>query len=306
MKLGVLDIGSNSLKVSVFDQVDPLKPIFSSIQEVRISTGISKKTPEIEASALERALPALKILSDEAKAHGAEKILVVATSAIRDASNREATCKAIEADIGQPVRVLSGEEEAAAIATGVLQSIESRPNKNFTIIDLGGGSLECIRCKEGTITTLESLPIGSVRLAESVLNDLQTPIPPESLKKAAEVVQSVFDKSLSSLSQEDLPLIGTSGACTITRLIFANQDGLPFEASPRELPLERLRSLRDDLAKIPANMRSDAAPGLPAPRADVFPISLTILIAIAAMAKSDKILHSSCNLRQGIACQHFG
>lgn len=303
MKVAVLDIGSNSLKVSVFDAKTPHQALMSDVREVRISTGITQAHPQIQDKALDICIPALQELLHEANTYTPDHTIVVGTSALRDAMNREAVCQRIEVAIGHPVRVLTGQEEALAIASGVLHHPENKDLNQFTILDLGGGSLECIRCEKGKIQFAQSLQIGSVRLAEDHLRDFKGPTPPEVFSAVEQSVLKTFRASPFTPSSQDLPLLATSGAATITRLIFAHRDGIEFKDSPRLLPTSRIRALRDELASLPTGERSQAALGLPPARADVFPISLTILLSIMDHAGANELIHASSNLRQGIACQ---
>jgi len=303
MRLAILDIGSNSLKISVFEETSPHKALMSDVREVRISTGITQQNPQIQDAALEHCIPALKELLKEANTCNPDKIIVAGTSALRDATNKEAVCARIEAEIGHPVHVLTGQEEALAIASGVLHHPENSNLNQFTILDLGGGSLECIRCAKGSIEHAQSLQIGSVRLAENHLTDFKGPTNPEIFPAVERSVLETFGKSPFTPTSGDLPLLATSGAATITRLIFAHRDGIAFKNSSRALPASRIRALRDELAKLPAAERSEVARGLPPARADVFPISLTILLSVMDHAGADELIHASSNLRQGLACQ---
>jgi exopolyphosphatase/guanosine-5'-triphosphate,3'-diphosphate pyrophosphatase len=305
MNIAVLDIGSNSLKISVFGTRAVHEPLMSDVREVRISTGITRHNPQIQDAALERCIPALRELLREANASHPDITLVVGTSALRDATNKDVVCARIEAEIGHPVRVLTGQEEALAIANGVLHHPENKHINAFTILDLGGGSLECIRCEGGFVKQAESLQIGSVRLAEVHLKDFRGPTPPEVLAAIKHSVLETFAQSPFTPTLDDLPLLATSGAATITRLIFANRDKTPFLNSPRELPTSRIRALRDELAQLSAAERSEAALGLPPARADVFPVSLTILLSVLDHTQATELIHASSNLRQGIACQYL-
>ena len=303
MKLAVLDIGSNSLKISVFDEASPHQALMSDVREVRISTGITQQNPQIQDAALEHCIPSLKELLKEANTCNPDKTIVAGTSALRDATNKEAVCARIEAEIGHPVRVLTGQEEALAIASGVLHHPENKHFNQFTILDLGGGSLECIRCLEGSIQHAQSLQIGSVRLAENHLTDFKGPTPAKIFPSVERSVLETFGESPFTPTSGDLPLLATSGAATITRLIFAHRDGISLKESSRALPASRIRALRDELAKLPAAERSEVARGLPPARADVFPISLTILLSVMDHAGVNELIHASSNLRQGLACQ---
>jgi exopolyphosphatase / guanosine-5'-triphosphate,3'-diphosphate pyrophosphatase len=103
-----------------------------------------------------------------ARTLSAERIEIVATSAVRDASNASDFTSQILADTGVPVRVLSGEEEALLCFRSALAHFELGAGRSL-VMDIGGGSLELVLAKDGLIERLASLPFGAVRMTERFL-----------------------------------------------------------------------------------------------------------------------------------------
>ena len=94
-----------------------------------------------------------------------EKIEIVATSAVRDASNQDQFLEEVAHEAASPLRVLSEKEEATLIGRGIACDPYLPNPKCFCALDIGGGSLECIKYQDRDVTEGISLPIGAVRLA---------------------------------------------------------------------------------------------------------------------------------------------
>jgi exopolyphosphatase/guanosine-5'-triphosphate,3'-diphosphate pyrophosphatase len=99
---------------------------------------------------------------------GVDRLELLATAAVRDASDGAEFAESVHRMFGRPVRILSGEEEARLSALGVLWGA---PRAKGIIGDLGGGSLELIALDKGEIAQLATLPLGPLRLLAAVGND---------------------------------------------------------------------------------------------------------------------------------------
>lgn len=166
--LGVLDIGSNTVRLVLFrKQSTDLQPEWANWREVfnmrepcALGEGLAK-TGEMKPANLAHAVRAIR---DFRRALAVEApnayIDVLATAAVRDASNAERLINAIDRAFGSPPRVLSGEEEARYATLGVLYG---NGEAEGAFADLGGGSLEVSLGEDGPAT---SMPIGVVRLKE--------------------------------------------------------------------------------------------------------------------------------------------
>jgi exopolyphosphatase/guanosine-5'-triphosphate,3'-diphosphate pyrophosphatase len=181
-RVAVIDVGSNSIKALVAEtdgQPFGLKPVYEECLEVRISHGISGDPPLLRPDRIEAGVEAVEKLWRDCQANGPlQDILVVATSAVRTAANGHLFMEAVAAVTGTDPITLTGPEEADGIACGVRTDhlIEERLD-DFTVFDLGGGSLELIRFEHHGVTDRTSLPLGSVRLTEAFFSDPSQPIP---------------------------------------------------------------------------------------------------------------------------------
>lgn len=158
---GIIDIGSNSIRLVVFDGPERMPAIlFNEKVMAGLGRGLSRDG-QIHADAIERAIGALRRFRLLAEQMEVGDLRTVATAAVRDAVNGQEVLDRIAAT-GLAPEVLSGEEEARISAQGVLSAI---PQANGIVGDLGGGSLELVRVRDGKVWQRASFPLGVLRIA---------------------------------------------------------------------------------------------------------------------------------------------
>ncbi len=172
MKIAAIDLGTNSIRLlkGVIDS-GVLKVGDKKIASTRLGRGIGSKANTgsvkkvLPKEAMVRTVEVLKTWADELSAWGADEVSVIATSAVRDADNRDEFVDMVSTKAGFDVEVISGKEEAQLGFGGVMMGVET--SDLCMIIDVGGGSTELIvgDSKSG-IYYVESLDIGAVRMSE--------------------------------------------------------------------------------------------------------------------------------------------
>jgi exopolyphosphatase / guanosine-5'-triphosphate,3'-diphosphate pyrophosphatase len=303
--VAVIDIGSNSIKVLVAtrDVTGEITPLKVQSIDARISAGISKHAPSLSAEGMARGLEAIRELLSTAAEFNPSKIALVATSAVRDASNEREFCEHVRTATGHSIRILTGDEEANLIGRGLTTDPTLRELRDFYVFDLGGGSLECLAFRNREIEQAASLRLGCVRLTEKFVPDPSVP-----LSHAA--TQNVIAHTREVLALSDfkfaLPAsaiaVGSGGTLTTVRAIFGAREAKPYEATEPIVPVADLRKLLDTLGEMPLARRKQIS-GLPRARADVFPVALATLIAIADAGNFGAYHHSIYNLRYGLAAE---
>jgi exopolyphosphatase/guanosine-5'-triphosphate,3'-diphosphate pyrophosphatase len=250
--LAAIDVGSNSLHM-VVAQADPdgsLTTLWRMKEMVglgRISFPSKRLTPE----AMERAMATLRRFVQAARARGSEKVLAVATSAVREAENGGDFLQRARRDLGIAVKVVSAREEARLIYLGVRHAVDLG-NKPHFILDVGGGSVEFIVADNTKPLFLESRKLGAARMtAQYVTSD---PISPVDLKNLA----AHYDKELGPICEGILPLkpvaaIGTSGTLENLAAMCAAMDKKDVVAAIERDALSRL------LAKLIESRAKDRA-----------------------------------------------
>ncbi|WP_299328000.1 Ppx/GppA family phosphatase [Parasphingopyxis sp.] len=161
-RTAVIDIGSNSIRLVVFDGQGRL-PAFLFNEKVMVGLGARRdENGALQPDAIGDAMDILRRFRSLATAMNVTDMRAVATAAVREASNGGELIAQL-GDIGIQVRLLSGEDEAKLAAMGVLSAI---PGAEGLVGDLGGGSLELARVADGAVKECASFPLGVLRIAE--------------------------------------------------------------------------------------------------------------------------------------------
>jgi exopolyphosphatase/guanosine-5'-triphosphate,3'-diphosphate pyrophosphatase len=252
MRVGVVDLGTNSTRLLVADVDD------GHVEEIERRTEITRLGEGVDERRKLLPLPIARVrnvLADfrrELEKQGAERVLAIGTSALRDADNGEAFLGEIEWSYGFTTRLLSGDEEAALTCKGVANG---QPLDDGTVVlDIGGGSTELI-----TAASCVSLDIGSVRLTERFLHG-DPPTRAELDACAAAVREALPDLAPSNC-------IGVAG--TVTTLAALELGGYdPERSHGRHLSREEVETQLERLASLPLAERR-GLPGLEPARAPV-------------------------------------
>ena len=252
MRAGVVDLGTNSTRLLVADVED------GRVEEVERRTEITRLGEGVDERRKLLPLPIARVrnvLTDyrrELKRLGAERVLTIATSAVRDAENGEAFLGEIEWSYGFTTRLLTGEEEAALTLRGVATG--RRLDDGTLVLDVGGGSTELITSAERT-----SLDVGSVRLTERHLHS--DPPTRDELEAAAHDVRELLP------DLEPTTAVGVAG--TITTLAALELGGYdPERLHGYRLTREAVERQLERLASLPLSERREL-PGLEPERAPV-------------------------------------
>ncbi len=169
-RIGVVDIGSNSVRLVVFDGLKRVPvPLFNE----KVLPGLGKGLAEsgkLNEAGVAVALDSLERFAGLAQAMGVARLDLLATAAVREASNGPEFVAEVERRCRRPVSILSGLDEARLSALGVLAGT---PSARGVVGDLGGGSLELVRLDEGGAGESVTLPLGPLRLADESRGDPQ-------------------------------------------------------------------------------------------------------------------------------------
>src|ERR1043165_8044438 len=160
-RVAVIDLGSNSLRLVVFERLGPsLLPLLNEKVMCALGRGIAA-SGRLNPEGVELAFANLQRFLELARALTVDHIAIIATAAVREASDGRAFVAEAERQCGVAVRVVSGAEEGAPSAAGVLAGI---PEADGVVGDLGGGSVELVRVDAGQMGHAVSLPLGPLRL----------------------------------------------------------------------------------------------------------------------------------------------
>jgi len=203
MNVAAVDVGSNSVRLLVLAQ-DGTR-ILRRITTTRLAEGVDR-TGQLADGAIGRTIDAIGAFRDVWEAHGVvtdpHHVRIAATSAVRDASDRDRFLAAVEQRVGLQVDVISGTEEAVlgfAGATGAVPTLDP-----CLVIDVGGGSTELVIGREGGVLASVSTQLGCVRLTERDLH--HDPARPAELIAATRTADTVLTEGIAVLAQSLSPL----------------------------------------------------------------------------------------------------
>ena len=168
MRLAAIDLGSNTVHLLVADTGPggaDWRVVESDQRVTRLGEGLTA-AGRLGAGPAERTAALVMEYVARARAAGAERVGIVATSAVREAANRAEFVAMLERATGERVRVISGEEEAALTLAGVLHGLGGPLDGSTLLFDIGGGSTEYLVARAGAAVAAVSLRLGVVDLAE--------------------------------------------------------------------------------------------------------------------------------------------
>jgi len=275
-KVAAIDIGTNSMRLLLCDYDGvTIKNKQKQLIVTRMGQNLSAKGV-ISTEAIERNINALEIFNKKALDFGAEKIIAIATSAVRDAKNREVFLEAAKVRTGIEINVISGEAEAELGITGVLiefnESIE-----DILVIDIGGGSTELVYGNLSGIKYSISINAGTVRMTEGFFTE--NPIKQNEIQNLRKSLDSLFEDPISRLKTLKIGKVLTIGGTATS--IAAIYHSLSIYDSQKVhntvIDIEYLKNVFETLKNMKIEQRYEVK-GLQKERADVIPSGIYILL----------------------------
>ena len=303
MKLAGIDIGTLTCRLLIAEipEYGSMQEIESDRKILRLGEGVDQSR-SLNVNAMSRVVSSLKEWKSRMQLHALDGAVVVATSAVREAKNREEFLSLVKMETGFDVEVLSGKEEARRTLLGIESGLPSHIEE-FLGIDIGGGSTEFMRVfdvKSLESPQVHSLDVGVVRLTE---RELQTEDPPspQAIRAAEESIHSELERIRSKLgSLTGVTCVGTAG--TITTLAAMAQDLRHYQSDRIHnfcLNLEKIQQLEGKLAALSSAERR-GIPGLEPGREEVILAGTIILRRVMQELGFKECLVSDYGLREGI------
>ncbi len=305
MLLGAIDVGTNSIHLIVVE-LDPRfgtsRTILKAREMVRLGGGAALIRGHLSKKAVQRGVAAIAKFAAAAHAAGAADVRAVATSAVREASNRDEFLAAVKASSGLTVEILPEDEEARLIHLGVSRGYPIG-DRVACIVDIGGGSTEFIVGDGHRPFFLHSVRLGSLRLFDEFLANGESALGYRTLQKH---INEVLSSTAGRLRDYRFDmLIGTSGTVMGLAALDAAAEGFASQrAHGYPLRLERLRALQSEMLRMtPAERRK--MPGMNPRRSDIIVAGNAILMAIMEMLERDELIVSERALREGVVVDYL-
>ena len=287
-----VDLGSNSFRLHIGEPAGGRMHIVRTARDpIRLAAGLDKDNMLSEAAmrTAVRSLEQFRAILDE---YTLDAVRVVATNTLRVARNAELLLPQLEAAIGYPVEVISGEEEGRLIYMGVARAID-RPDERRLVVDIGGGSTEVIAAIGPEINLVESFGIGTHPQTAAFF--AQGRITARAFDAAVTEARARFEDAAGLYKAQGWDAAyGSSGTMrAINEVILRNSIG---DGSMSQASLHALRDILLELGHVDAfNM-----PGIKKERVPVMVGGLTVLIAVMQELGVERLTAINAGLRLGV------
>ncbi len=296
--MAVIDLGSNSWRLVVFTFVPDAwwKRTDELYETVRIGAGLAA-TGRLSEDAIGRGLETLTVFEHFCDACGIapEDVHAIATSAIRDASNRDEFLRRAHAATKLTIEVLSAQDEARY---GYVAAINTSTLTDGVVLDLGGGSMQLIPVADRRPKALTSFALGAVRLTEGLLPGAG-PTKKKDLQRLRAHVRGTLSE-LDWLPRSGDRIVGLGGA--VRNLAAAAQpsaEGLDVGIQGFLLTREAIGELVQTLAGMPASERGDV-PGIKPGRGDIILAAALTIETVLELGSFEGIEATEAGLREGV------
>jgi exopolyphosphatase/guanosine-5'-triphosphate,3'-diphosphate pyrophosphatase len=307
-RVAAIDCGTNSIRLLVAD-ADPatgeLVDLDRRMTIVRLGQGVDR-TGRLAPEALERTFAACREYAAVIKEHGAERLRFVATSASRDAENRDEFVRGVLDILGVEPEVITGDQEAGFSFTGATKELAGSDHldKPYLVVDIGGGSTEFV-VGDDQVRGARSVDVGCVRMTERhLVRDGAVTDPPTEEQIAA--VRADIERAL-DLAEESVPLreartlVGLAGSVTTVSAIAQE---LPEYDSQRihhsRVPRTKVREITEWLLHSTHAERA-AVPSMHPGRVDVIAAGALVLLSIMNRIGAEEVVVSEHDILDGIA-----
>jgi len=293
---GVIDIGTNSCRLFIAELENTSegkkikRELVKDVEIVKLGEGVNK-THNLNPNAIKRTLDCLKKYKEKASSYGVENIRAFATSAVRDAENREVFLQEVS-KLGIKIECISGKTEATLNFLGNSLVFKDK----ILVVDIGGGSTEFTLGKGKTIDFIQSINIGAVRATEKFFSD--NDYSEEKIEKCRSWIRKNLE-ILKTIKDRDFKLIGVAG--TATTQISVRDKMEIYDSSKVHMATLTLDELKENLSLFLSKNFEERKKivGLEEKRADVIIAGTLILLTILEELNQDKIIISESDNLSG-------
>ena len=304
--LGFIDIGTNSIRLALvqISNSGAFTILTEQKETVRLGEG-EFESHRLRDDAIHRAVLVCQKFAEMARNNNASEIIAVATSATREAKNRDAFLNILKKDAQLDVKVISGLEEARLIYLGISHGFDLRED-NALMVDIGGGSTELIVGNYYNHLHLDSMKLGAIRVTSKFFQaDKVDLVSPEMFMNIQNYVRNIAIRPIQRVQNYNYEyLIGSSGTIeNLANLASYLARGKPLEDQEFILT-EEIRSAIQYLCKLPQDERSQL-PGFNPRRSDIIIGGSAILLTILEETNSPGLYVTSRTLRDGLIVDYL-
>jgi len=295
--VGVIDIGSNSGRVMVFqgEASGHLRLLAGSRAMLRLVTDVDTRG-KLTDETMARTMEALRDFLAIAKGASARRIITVATAAMRDAANGALFAERVAGELGIRISIIDADAEARY---GFIGAVRGLAVANGLLFDVGGGSMQVTTFARRRTVDAISLPFGALRLSERFLES--DPPTSKQLRRLRDYMKDRLAKSRVSRLEPGERLVGTGGTMRNLAKIDRQSRNYPIHwLHGYVLSVDRLGEVVEVLGSTKAKRR-DEVPGLSSDRADSIVGGAVAIQTLAEFVRAKDILVSGQGVREGVA-----
>ena len=293
MRLGVIDCGTNTFHLLIADpQPDgTFSTVFKERNYVRLG---QDGLDAIGAAPFERGIACIQYFKEKIAEYGVDKVRAFGTEALRRAANGPQFVAAVAQASGIDIQIITGEEEACLIHLGVMQALPPFEGKGL-IMDIGGGSVECIIANGSQVFWAKSFPLGvQVLFSAFHKND---PIQPPELQAIEAHLQNTLQSLFEALKHHETPfLIGASGSFEVVEEMLLEEKPHPLYSI---VPAQKFYDIYSIMLASPLSERLQM-PKLPPERAELIVVAFVLIDFIIRKAGIRQIITSAHAMKEGI------
>lgn len=300
MKVAVIDVGFNSLKMVSYE-AEPdgsAKPYGQLGVLAKLGDGL-ERTGYLGGEQISRTVDAIKLCRETALLEGVRHVLLVGTSPVREAANREEFLARVQEETGLKMRVLSGNEEALYGVLGAIRAIDA---EDILFFDLGGGSLELTHVEKLKVSRIASLPLGALKLTSNYAGKDGT-FSRKARSKMAKRIKQVLPSKREFGIGKDVLFVGTGG--TIRAMARFDQDETDY-------PFDKVHNYPIGIGSVKRMSRSffklrveelDKVDAVGEGRSETIAAGTLIVRALMEKLGMERVLVSTHGLRDGILAE---
>ena len=296
-RTAVVDIGSGSTTLAVFEAGDGgfLDRVHQEGESLRLIEKLDARR-QLASSAVKELLATVNRYLAKARAEGAASVEIVATSAMRDATNGAELVQRLDRLPRVNARLVSGEEEGRLAAHTVLCTL---PLRHGVVLDLGGGSMQLVLIRNRTIVSSVSLPLGALRLYDQFLLGQDVPTGDSLCALRHHVLHTL--RAVPWLRDCGQPLVAVGGSVrTIGKIERKRRGSSVGHGHGYRLDAEAILDAYERLSRIGSRERA-VTPGLPAPRVDTVVAAGLVLSTVLRVGGFGAVHLSTYGIREGVA-----
>lgn len=297
-RLAAIDIGTNSIRCIVVevDQQGRYMVLDDEKATVRLGENLAA-SGAISPAAFARAVDAMSRIRKLIDGLKVTEVEVVATSAVRSASNGGELVSVLSSELGREIRVISGDEEAELVARSVRHNFDMS-GKRYMIIDIGGGSVEIMNAVANHVESCFSLELGAVRMTDRFISS--DPVKETELDKLKRHVRSELKAAFGDNRPSVQTFIGSGGTITTLASMVMNMRKQAYSTS------HGYEVLRSEVVHLLAMLvRKDikalrSVPGLNPDRADIIIAGLVVIDELMRYFGANMMLVNERGIREGL------